>query len=665
MKKLVKISRDARKAADLLGELHKQFADELLDFGKRLPNPEVQSAFQKFGGGLKEVESFRELLYMQLENLITIPLETFQKTEIDNVKEKRKKFTKVNQTYEDALARASQMKKRPTIKSAEIEKELSDAKRDFQIGMLDLVFALNDVEAKKQYEVMERVAAYMYANAAFFHQGHELFSEMTSFLRHSSSSIQQMRVDIEEDRTKAVQLKQDLEHKAKSGQTDSPAVKSKGQEKTIQGYLFKRSSSMRKDWKRRYFVVEEGEVKYFKNSPKASSMIPSSLGLTSTPLPPQDLNPITAINLLLCSVKVKHDIDRRCCFEIISPDKSYILQAETEEKMNEWISVLQAATADLLNSQDISVKKSAYSSSPDVHKRNELKKGDNGSALLAQFRATCSANEICADCSAKDPEWTSINLGVIVCIECSGIHRSMGVHISKVRSFTLDKLEPDVIKLIMGLGNEKANKIFEAKIPADVKKPGPTSDRQAKEKFIRMKYEQLAFVPVVDTPQAELGMQLYNASRASQPDEVLDLIVKKAPVNFVSPKSLNGKSCLDTAISHGNIAAVALLLFNKADLAYHDLRGWTALHYAAHYGRTNSLSALFKNGGATLLDAKDKNGKTALDIAVAEQKADCVTFLRLAQLAVSEGSINDDSFMEALHNFSMDAQQQNHEGEVR
>lgn len=41
-------------------------------------------------------------------------------------------------------------------------------------------------------------------------------------------------------------------------------------------------------------------------------------------------------------------------------------------------------------------------------------------------------NEKCADCGAPEPDWASLNLGVLMCIECSGIHRNLGVHISKV-----------------------------------------------------------------------------------------------------------------------------------------------------------------------------------------------------------------------------------------
>jgi stromal membrane-associated protein len=48
-------------------------------------------------------------------------------------------------------------------------------------------------------------------------------------------------------------------------------------------------------------------------------------------------------------------------------------------------------------------------------------------------------NKYCADCDSKGPRWASWNLGVFLCIRCAGIHRKLGVHISKVKSINLDQ----------------------------------------------------------------------------------------------------------------------------------------------------------------------------------------------------------------------------------
>ena len=97
-----------------------------------------------------------------------------------------------------------------------------------------------------------------------------------------------------------------------------------------------------------------------------------------------------------------------------------------------------------------------------------------------------------------EPDWVSLNLVVLLCIECSGIHRSLGAHISKMRSLSLDTLEEDLLEVFEKTGNAAANNIWE-ELAAD-RKPTPDAQRIEKERWIRKKYVNRDFVgPDIDT----------------------------------------------------------------------------------------------------------------------------------------------------------------------
>jgi stromal membrane-associated protein len=58
-----------------------------------------------------------------------------------------------------------------------------------------------------------------------------------------------------------------------------------------------------------------------------------------------------------------------------------------------------------------------------------------------------------------DPRWASWNLGIFVCIRCSGIHRGMGTHISRVKSVDLDAWTDEQVQSVLKWGNGRANKL--------------------------------------------------------------------------------------------------------------------------------------------------------------------------------------------------------------
>ncbi|KAI6362220.1 hypothetical protein MCOR25_006292 [Pyricularia grisea] len=94
-------------------------------------------------------------------------------------------------------------------------------------------------------------------------------------------------------------------------------------------------------------------------------------------------------------------------------------------------------------------------------------------------------NKICADCKRnKHPRWASWNLGVFICIRCSGIHRGMGTHISRVKSVDLDSWTDEQLQSVLSWGNARANKYWESKLAA-----GHAPSEAKIENFIRTKYE--------------------------------------------------------------------------------------------------------------------------------------------------------------------------------
>ncbi|NXA79418.1 SMAP1 protein, partial [Thryothorus ludovicianus] len=84
------------------------------------------------------------------------------------------------------------------------------------------------------------------------------------------------------------------------------------------------------------------------------------------------------------------------------------------------------------------------------------------------------------------PRWASWNTGVFICIRCAGIHRNLGVHISRVKSVNLDQWTPEQIQCMQEMGNTKARLLYEANLPENFRRP---QTDQAVEFFIRDKYE--------------------------------------------------------------------------------------------------------------------------------------------------------------------------------
>ncbi|XP_029030933.1 stromal membrane-associated protein 1 isoform X9 [Betta splendens] len=133
-------------------------------------------------------------------------------------------------------------------------------------------------------------------------------------------------------------------------------------------------------------------------------------------------------------------------------------------------------------------------------------------------------NKYCADCEAKGPRWASWNLGVFMCIRCAGIHRNLGVHISRVKSVNLDQWTSEQIQSMVDMGNSRARQLYETHLPENFRRP---QTDQAVEVFIRDKYERKKYYNkevVATTPMSEC-----RASPKRSTEAAMDLLGLDAP----------------------------------------------------------------------------------------------------------------------------------------
>uniref|UniRef100_A0A8C8G2S2 Arf-GAP with coiled-coil, ANK repeat and PH domain-containing protein n=1 Tax=Oncorhynchus tshawytscha TaxID=74940 RepID=A0A8C8G2S2_ONCTS len=384
-----------------------------------------------------------KILFDQAQRSVKQQLHNFVKEDVRKFKETKKQFDRMREDMEIAQVKNAQAPRNKPHEVEEATGTLSITRKCFRHLALDYVLQLCD-------------------------QPH------LSVFFESCFQLDQLVID-------SAMEKRDMEHKhATIQQRDFSYDDSKAELFNVdapngvvmEGYLFKRASNAFKTWNRRWFSIQNSQLVYQKKL--------------------KDSLTVVVEDLRLCSVKPCEDIERRFCFEVVSPNKSCMLQAESEKLRLAWIQAVQASIA------------SAYRESPDYHyievscsidsASEPRERSVRGETILHRIQCL-PGNEYCCDCGQADPHWASINLGILLCIECSGIHRSLGVHCSKVRSLMLDSWEPELLKLMCELGNSVINHIYEGACEAQgLKKPGPSSSRQEKEAWIKSKYVEKKFL---------------------------------------------------------------------------------------------------------------------------------------------------------------------------
>ncbi|XP_028308088.1 arf-GAP with coiled-coil, ANK repeat and PH domain-containing protein 3-like [Gouania willdenowi] len=486
--KLVKLCSGMIEAGKAYISANKLFVNGIRDLSQPCKKDEmISDCLEKCGESLQEIINYHMILFDQAQRSVKQQLHNFVKEDVRKFKETKKHFDRVREDLEIAQVKNAQAQRNKPHEVEEATCTLSITRKCFRHLALDYVLQTNVLQAKKKFEILDSMLSFMHAQYSLFQQGYNLLDEIDPYMKKLAAELDQLVID-------SAMEKREMEHKHAAIQQrtfmqDFSCDDSKVEFNVdapngvvMEGYLFKRASNAFKTWNRRWFSIQNSQLVYQKKL--------------------KDSLTVVVEDLRLCSVKPYEDIERRFCFEVVSPTKSCMLQAESEKLRQAWIQAVQASIASAYReSPDTyyieNLDRTASPSTSSIDSANEPRERSSGVRVetILQRIQCLPGNERCCDCGQADPRWASINLGVLLCIECSGIHRSLGVHCSKVRSLTLDSWEPELLKLMCELGNGIINHIYEGSYQEQgLKKPLPTSSRQEKEAWIKAKYVERKFL---------------------------------------------------------------------------------------------------------------------------------------------------------------------------
>ncbi|XP_064778379.1 arf-GAP with GTPase, ANK repeat and PH domain-containing protein 2-like isoform X2 [Oncorhynchus masou masou] len=279
---------------------------------------------------------------------------------------------------------------------------------------------------------------------------------------------------------------------------------------------------------------------------------------------------------------------------VSSTGQTWHFEAQSLEDRDAWVTAIESQILASLQSCE--------------SLRNKARRSSQSEAVAIQAIRNAKGNSFCVDCEAPNPTWASLNLGALICIECSGIHRNLGTHLSRVRSLDLDDWPRELTQVLTAIGNHLANSIWECHTQGR-HKPTPNATREERESWIRAKYEQRLFVAPLPAPSptspGDTAMSVCLLSAVTERDlpRLLLLLahsnkeqINTALANGGTPSQPQPHTSLHAACQLGDVVMTQLLVWYGSDVKARDPQGRTAMTMARKTGSKECADILLQHG---------------------------------------------------------------------